>query len=622
MAEYQGIIELGGLYKNGAILNRPTKPWRISSEPVSGVGVGDIPDFTSLADMTKWVIGNTPAISAQKLKWHKIKDGSKTLLVCDRNILANVSWNDLNGQGLVSGKTITIDGQQYLIRLMTGGSNYRNTSDAYAGGTPTNNEWDRFITREEVISGLTAPASSDLDSSLNTTDRDSAHNQLWNWFGIYSWTQETYTGNSSYRAVRGYGSARCWYYDGASYRNDALGWRPVLEVLNTAPLISDTDRDLGDKNANFSVTYQVSDSDSADALTVTEKLDGAVTKTINNAQRNLNYTINIDIAAVALGSHTITIVVDDGKGASATRNFTFKRVNSAPTISGSDASLGDKNLGFTITYQVNDADSDAVTVTEKLNGNVIKTINNAPKGQNISIGFTDEQIFALPLLSNNTISIEARDPNGGVAYRTYTFRRTNTAPLISGTDENLGVITGPLAKSYTVTDAEGDTVVINEKIDNQVINTYIATLGSSNTVNIAQSKWLTLTNGTHTLSIEATDGNAATSVRRYTFEKHETSIKFELAQPFETDAKVSKILVTPTWSIEGATVKVEACNNAFDAAPTWEDITAQVMINRHFNFTNAVKTAAKWGVNIRFEILKDPAYQGEVSVRGFGGAFE
>lgn len=620
-AEYQGIIELGGLYKNGAIQNRPTKPWRISLEPVSGMGVGDIADFSTLTDMSKWVIGNTPATSAQKLRWHKIKDGSKTLLVCDRVILVNVSWDDLNGQGLVSGKTITIDGQQYLIRLMTGGSNYRN-GDYYAGGTPTNNEWDRFITREEAIAGLPAPTSTDLDSSRTLADKDGTHNQTWNWLGVYSWVQETYSSNASLRAIRGYSSARCWSYYGASNRDDYIGWRPVLEVLNTAPLISDTDRDLGDKNANFSVAYQVSDSDSGDTLTVTEKLDGVVTKIINNAQRNYSYTINIDITSVALGSHTITIVVDDGKGASATRNFTFKRVNSAPTISGSDSSLGDKNLGFSITYQVNDADADTITVTEKLNGNVIQTINNAPKNQNLTISFTDEQIFALQLLSTNTISIEARDPNGGVAYRTFTFRRTNTAPLITGTDENLGVVTGPITKSYTVTDAEGDTVVINEKIDGEVINTFVATLGNSNTVSISQDKWLRLTNGLHTLSVEATDGNAATSVRRYTFEKHETSIKFELAQPFETDAKASKVLVTPTWSIEGATVKVEACNNAFDAVPTWEDITAQVMINRHFNFTNEVKTAEKWGINIRFEIVKDPEYQGEVSVRGFGGAFE
>ena len=160
--------------------------------------------------MANYTIGSTPAVDANKLQWHKIKDGNKTLLICDRVILVSVSWNDLNAQGYITGKTITIDGTTYKCRVLTGGSNYRNTSDAYAGGTPTNNEWDRFITREEVITGLPAPTSEDLNSGPSAADRNTAHNQFWNWMGVYSWCQETYSGNSSNRAVRGYYSARYW----------------------------------------------------------------------------------------------------------------------------------------------------------------------------------------------------------------------------------------------------------------------------------------------------------------------------------------------------------------------------------------------------------------------------
>lgn len=85
---------------------------------------------------------------------------------------------------------------------------------------------------------------------------------------------------------------------------------------------------------------------------------------------------------------------------------------------------------------------------------------------------------------------------------------------------------------------------------------------------------------------------------------------------------VGKVLVTPTWKIEGAVAKVEACNNGFDAVPTWEDITAMVQINRVYNFTNKTKTASKWGVNIRFTITKNEGFEGEVSISGFGGAYE
>ena len=159
--------------------------------------------------MANYTFGDTPSADANKLQWVKIKDGDKTLLICDRVILVSVSWDDLNGQGYVTGKTITIDGAKYKCRLLTGGSNRRN-NDWYAGGTPTNNEWDRFITREEVITGLPAPVSSDLDTNLNTTDHNSPHNQLWHWTGVYSWCQETWAENASSRAVRGYYSARYW----------------------------------------------------------------------------------------------------------------------------------------------------------------------------------------------------------------------------------------------------------------------------------------------------------------------------------------------------------------------------------------------------------------------------
>lgn len=67
--------------------------------------------------MANYTIGNTPAADANKLQWVKIIDGDKTLLVCDRNILVTASWDDLNGQGYVTGKEITIDGARYKCRL-------------------------------------------------------------------------------------------------------------------------------------------------------------------------------------------------------------------------------------------------------------------------------------------------------------------------------------------------------------------------------------------------------------------------------------------------------------------------------------------------------------------------
>ena len=570
--------------------------------------------------MANYTFGDTPSADANKLQWVKIKDGDKTLLICDRVILVSVSWDDLNGQGYVTGKTITIDGTKYKCRLLTGGSNRRN-NDYYAGGTPTNNEWDRFITREEVITGLPAPVSSDLDTNLNTTDHNSTHNQLWHWVGVYSWCQETWAENASSRARRGCNSARRWDYGSSGYRGVYVGFRPVLEVLNTDPLISDSDRNLGDKNQDFTIEYTVNDYDSGDVLTATESSDGRTTKSFAPT-RNFKNTITVNARELSLGPHTVKVVVTDGQGGTATRTWTFNRVNSAPTISGTDTNLGDKNIGFTYNYTVNDADGDAVTVVEMLNDETLRTINNAPKGEQLSVSITSEKLYALGLNTVNNLVITATDGQGGTTYRRLTFKRTNSAPAISGQDEDLGQQTGSFAEKYTVTDVEGDNVVVTEFVDDKQIRSYQATLGREETIELSRENWLVLANGDHQLRVEAVDGNFATSVRVWNFSKKETVISFQFAQPEETDARATKILITPTWHIEGSVAKVEACNNAFDASPAWEDITAQVAINRVYNFLNQSKTAEKWGVNVRFTIEKNEGYEGEVSISGFGGAYE
>lgn len=596
----------------------PTKPWRNDDAAGGNAGYGDIPNMSS--SMANYTIGNTPSAEANKLQWHKIQDGDKTLLICDRVLLVSVSWDDLNAQGLVSGKEITIDGARYKCRLLTGGSNYRG-SDGYSGGTPTNNEWDRFVTREEVITGLPAPVSSDLDSTMNSTDHTSTHNLFWHWVGVYSWCQEVYSSNASGRAGRGYGSARYGNYSSSSRRGASLGFRPVLEVLNTAPLISDTDRNLGDKNNDFTIQYSVNDTDSGDVLTAVESIDGVTKKTFSPT-RNTQYTISVPVTTLSLGPHTVKVTVSDGQGGSATRTWTFTRTNSAPTISGTDTNLGDKNLGFTHAYTVDDADGDTLTVTEKLNDEVLRTINNAPIGEQLSLSITAQKLYTLTLNSVNTLTITVTDGKGGTAYRRLTFKRTNSAPMISGQDTDVGLQTGAFAENYTVSDVEGDNVVVNEYLDNIKLRSYQATLGQQATIEVSRENWLKLANGSHQLRVEAVDGNFATSVRVWNFSKKETVISFQLAAAEETDAMAAKVLVTPTWKIEGAVAKVEACNNAFDAVPTWEDITAQVAINRVFNFTNSTKTATKWGVNIRFTITKNTGYEGEVSISGFGGAYE
>lgn len=337
---------------------------------------------------------------------------------------------------------------------------------------------------------------------------------------------------------------------------------------------------------------------------------------------SLNYTDTI-----TKGWNTITYRVRayNAGGYSGYRTSATRTVinNTPPTISGQDTDLGDKNLGFVITYQVNDIDtSDNLVVTEKLNGSIIKTINGAPRNQDLEIEITNETLFSLPLDSTNTIEIKVDDGQGGIAYRRYTFRRTNTAPIISGQDEDLGQKLEPFSIDFSVSDNEGNAITVKTYLDGVQKEEYQAEDGATNTFTITKDDWFKLPIGQHSIKIEAIDEHGATAVRNYTFTRFDDKIQFTLKTPIETDIMATKILVTPTWHIpQGATGKVEACNNGFDEIPTWEDITSQVNVSRHYNFTNDTKTAEKWGINIRFTIEKGTATE-QCIVNGFGGAFE
>ena len=53
MAQYLGTVKLGGFYNNGAILKRPTKPWRPDDSAGGNSGYGDIPQMSgSMANYT------------------------------------------------------------------------------------------------------------------------------------------------------------------------------------------------------------------------------------------------------------------------------------------------------------------------------------------------------------------------------------------------------------------------------------------------------------------------------------------------------------------------------------------------------------------------------------------
>ena len=293
-----------------------------------------------------------------------------------------------------------------------------------------------------------------------------------------------------------------------------------------------------------------------------------------------------------------------------------------PTISGSDSNLGDKKQAFSVSYTVNDEDSkDTLTITEKLNGTTVRTINNAVRNQSYSFSVTTSQFANLKLYETNTIKITVSDGTLS-ATRTYTFRKTNTPPVINYTgSNNLGVISSKPAIKYTVTDAEGDRITITERLNGKVLQTYTVSSGTSCTVNIPNMSWLGCGSSTNTIEINARDTAGGSSNKTITFTRAIDRIEV-ITNPIKTNKAVTKISLEVGWNTENASGQVFVCNNAYDASPTWENMTNSVGSSLVYNLTNKTKTASNWGVSVKVIVKKDGGSTGEVSLYSIKGTYE
>ena len=128
-----------------------------------------------------------------------------SLFVADYVVTHTVSWDDLNTKSLIFGKNYASGGVDYTLRTPSVGSSSTGSGDSQRG-TPQSNEWDTML------------------------NKNSGYIQNWN--EMYSRGQDTFSGGASFRADRGYFSARYWRLNSATSSYPYRGFRPVLEVLN------------------------------------------------------------------------------------------------------------------------------------------------------------------------------------------------------------------------------------------------------------------------------------------------------------------------------------------------------------------------------------------------------
>ena len=210
-------------------------------------------------------------------------------------------------------------------------------------------------------------------------------------------------------------------------------------------------------------------------------------------------------------------------------------------------------------------------------------------------------------------------------YRCYAEKRegfdVEAKGVLSELCGNLGIKSDGFSQTYSVTDAEGDSVTVVEAVDGVQVRSYVVTLENTNTFMVTGVTWLRLTNGTHSMTITATDTFGNSSVRTYTFTKQVTSFSVQ-TKPMESSSMPKRIAISVTKDIPAiSTFTVEVCNNANDGTPKWEDATSSVTGELVHVFSNTSKSADSWAVAIRVTVDRNGG-EGACYISARGGNFE
>ena len=188
----------------------------LSAMDIPGTVNSNLPDstlhyvpFTYVGTVEAYKLTSAMATTEEYAQQNKY---AHSLFVADYAVTLKVNWNNLDTASLIFGKNYASGGVDYTLRAPSCGSGFTGSDDSERG-TPQSNEWDAVL------------------------DKNSGYVKNWN--DIYSWGQDTSSYESWYRAVRGSNSARYWSNGYASTSHPLVGFRPVLEVLNSDTLGSD-----------------------------------------------------------------------------------------------------------------------------------------------------------------------------------------------------------------------------------------------------------------------------------------------------------------------------------------------------------------------------------------------
>lgn len=285
-----------------------------------------------------------------------------------------------------------------------------------------------------------------------------------------------------------------------------------MDIDTPAPYVEVDSTDVGRKNLGFTVNYTPKIDTLQTITNVSLYLDSTSTllESIDfptpDVQRNYEVTKSA-LYNMSMGAHNLVFIATDNKNQSSTTNVAFTHYNDAPNVVTS-GELGNKNVGFTDSFTVQDSEGDITSVNvyiDDTSSTPIKTETGIASRTTITYEVTKSMLYDLAL-GNHNIIVVATDALGS-STTNIPFARINNAPSITGTSE-LGNVNQPITESVTVSDAESDVFSVNFYIDSSNVPFHTVsniTEQTNITYQVTREMLDELSLGSHTIRIIAVD---------------------------------------------------------------------------------------------------------------------